>query len=397
MLQHNIQGGRLLSSVIFLFFALMTVGVIFCATDSEYNLNQTIARGYISRNVIFFEIHDPTRLRPNAPVTVNEDGEVENAITLLEDGGYIVDATVEEEAEDPDFVLNNDFTEEGLTKIEIMLSSGGDNYLAAIHQGELRGCFYRGTITTPPLIRGRFLTEKECLSRDNLAVIGSDFIESTFKRNGKEYINYRDKEYEVIGVTGISNISSLDHLIITNLGSMSPEEQKQGRMYIDGNRPMKEVYSAMTELSPKLFGVGLDRVVTPQTLFDVASGGMYLKTYLKALSVLLFVFIYLSVVIQIYRQQNLKVAVMSIYGLSFARRFISVLGRILICSLTGLVLGLIADMILIKKQYFTLPFDLLYEYMGVFFVVGILMIGLMALIISIGMRKVNIGEVIRTV
>ncbi len=385
----------MLTSASFIFFALMTIGVIFCATDSEYNLNQTIARGYISRNVIFFEIHDPTRPRTNSAVKVNEEGEVENGVAYDGDA-IIVDATVGK-PEDPDFVLNNDIIDGGLTRMETLLSSGGDNYIAAIHQGELRGIFYKGNITIPPLVRGRYFTEKECLSRDNLAVIGSDFLESSFSKNGKEYVVYNEKEYEVIGVTGISNASSLDHLIMVNMGSMNQEEQKTGRIYIDGDRSMKEDYHEMEELAPRLFDVRLDRLVTPKTLIDEASGGMYLKVYLKGIMAFLFVFIYLSVVVQVLKRQNLKIAVMGIYGLSFGRRFISISGSVLLSSLIGLILGLIVDIVLIKVKYFSLPYDLLYKYISIFFGTGLIMIGLMALITALGMRRVNIGEVIREV
>ena len=385
----------MLTSASFIFFALMTIGVIFCATDSEYNLNQTIARGYISRNVIFFEIHDPTRPRTNSAVKVNEEGEVENGVAYDGDA-IIVDATVGK-PEDPDFVLNNDIIDGGLTRMETLLSSGGDNYIAAIHQGELRGIFYKGNITIPPLVRGRYFTEKECLSRDNLAVIGSDFLESSFSKNGKEYVVYNEKEYEVIGVTGISNASSLDHLIMVNMGSMNQEEQKTGRIYIDGDRSMKEDYHEMEELAPRLFDVRLDRLVTPKTLIDEASGGMYLKVYLKGIMAFLFVFIYLSVVVQVLKRQNLKIAVMGIYGLSFGRRFISISGSVLLSSLIGLILGLIVDIVLIKVKYFSLPYDLLYKYISIFFGTGLIMIGLMALITALGMRRVNIGEVIRAV
>ena len=389
------RGKQTLTSASFIFFALMTIGVIFCATDSEYNLNQTIARGYISRNAVFFEVQDYSKYMPNGHVKVNEDGEVENAI--VRDGyAIIVDATTREPV-DPDFVLNNDIIDGGLTRMETLLSSGEDNYIAAIHQGELRGIFYKGNITIPPLVRGRYFTEKECLSRDNLAVIGSDFLESSFSKNGKEYVVYNEKEYEVIGVTGISNASSLDHLIMVNMGSMSQEEQKTGRIYIDGDRSMKEDYHEMEELAPQIFGVGLVRQVAPKTLIDEASGGMYLKTYLKILTGLLFLFIYLSVVVQILKRQNLKIAVMGIYGLSFGRRFISISGSVLLSSLIGLILGLIVDIVLIKVKYFSLPYDLLYKYISIFFGTGLIMIGLMALITALGMRRVNIGEVIRAV
>jgi len=88
---------------------------------------------------------------------------------------------------------------------------------------------------------------------------------------------------------------------------------------------------------------------------------------------------------------------MSIYGLSFVRRFVSVMGRVLMCSFIGLMIGLIVDILLINNRYFSLPFDLLYLYIGVFFALGIVMIGLMAFIVALGIRKVNVGEVVRAV
>ena len=387
----------MLFSASFLFFALMTVGVIFCASDSEYNLNQMIARGYISRNAVFFQIHDKSKAYSHTEIIVNDDGDVEENYEVdPATGTIIIDGTVGK-PQDPDFVINNDVIDGGLTRIETMLSSGGDNYIAAIHQGELRGFFYKGEITTPPLVRGRFFKEEECLSRERLAVIGSDFLDRTTREKGKEYITYNDKKYEVIGVTGISNASSLDHLIIVNMGSMSSDEQKEGRMYLDGDRSVKEDYLKMQDMAPGLFNTKLDRLPTPKTLIDSASGGMYLKTYLKMIMAFLFIFIYISVVIQVLKRQNLKIAVMSIYGLSFPRRFISITGNVLLFSFVGLIAGLAAVIILIKTQFFSLPFDLLYEYMTLFFVTGIIMILIMALVTGLGMRRVNIGEVIREV
>lgn len=387
----------MLFSASFIFFALMTVGVIFSATDSEYNLNQTIARGYISKNAVFFQIRDKSKGRPNTEIIVNDDGDVEENYEVdPASGAIIIDGTVSK-PQDPDFVINNDIIDGGLTKIEKMLSSGGDNYLAAVHQGEFRGIFYKGEITKLPMARGRFFTEEECLSRQKLAIIGKDFLENTIWEMGKEYVVYNGSKYEVLGVTGISNNSSLDHLIIINLGGMSQDEQKAGRIYLDGDRSLKEDFLKMQEMAPGLFDTKLDRLPTPKTLIDSASGGMYLKTYLKMIMAFLFVFIYLSVEVQVLKRQNLKISVMSIYGLSFGRRFINVAGPVLLCSATGLVLGLIADIVLIRIQFFTLPFDLLYEYMTVFFMTGAMMIVLMALITAIGMRRINIGEVIRQV
>lgn len=393
--------GRLMStSAFFVFFAFVIVGFIFVSTDKEYNLNQQIARGYITRDAIFFEIHDPSRMTYKAGSfgVDPETGEMiiyGNAdVSIDENGGISLDLDPDE-AEDPTYVFGNNIDATGLTQIESLLLSGGDNYLAAAHDGNMRGIVYKGNVVEPPIIEGRFFKEDECVSREKLAVIGSDYIELCYEMNGLRYIDYNNDTYEVIGITGIASPSAMDHLILINLGGISPETQNRGRFYIDGEGSMESVYTKLESSSLDIFGQPLDRLETPTTLIDSASGGMYLKPYLKVLLFLLYLFIYMSLMIQILKRQKVKIAVMSIYGMSFLRRFLAVAGSVMIWSIIGTLSGCVIDMILVRIHFFVLPYDMLKHDILTLLSISGLMIIVLGLAISFGIRKINVGEVIR--
>ena len=103
-------------------------------------------------------------------------------------------------------------------------------------------------------VKGRFFTSDECLSREHLAVIGKAFQDLTFEMDNKTFIEYCGKKYEVLGVVGIADESSLDHLLFVNLGSMTPEEQIHGRLYVDGNTSMENIISEIDKNAIVLFG-----------------------------------------------------------------------------------------------------------------------------------------------
>lgn len=393
--------GRLLSSsAFFAFFSLVVVSFVFAATDKEYNLNQQIARGYITRDAIFFEPHDPSRIGA-ASVVVEVDFDdpdilLNNNVTVDEDGNlvFVLEQTP---AEDEGYSLANWYTRSGETRIERFLSSGGDNYLASIHNGNTRGIFYKGKIVEPPIVEGRFFTEEECLLREPLAVIGNDYKKQTYVRDGDKYIEYEGREYKVIGVTAVASSSTLDHLIFINFGGMTIKDQITGRYYIDGIGSMEQVFNELDKASQEILDVKLDRLETPTTYIDVVSGGMYLKTYLKILLALMFTFIYISILVQIVKRQSVKIAVMSIYGISFKRRLLKVSGDTLTGALIGIFIGLITIIVIIYSGFFVLPFATLWKYVAILSCCSLLLVGIMVASLIIGMRRIDIGEVVRQV
>ena len=108
--------------IVFLFFAILVVGFVFACTDAEYNYNQQIARGFITKDAVFFDLDDLSYR--TASITFSD-----------EEDNY----PVRLDPIDESFVLKNKTLNDGRTAVETLLMSGSGNYLASLHSGLLRG------------------------------------------------------------------------------------------------------------------------------------------------------------------------------------------------------------------------------------------------------------------
>lgn len=373
---------KLLSSFI-LFFAFVFIAFYFVSSDKEYNLNQQVDRGYISRNAIFFAIDNPSyRTAVHYQFTPEEYNNLHEPPDLSPIP-----------AEDPDYVMLNPVGADGYTRIESLLSSGTDDYFAAIHTGTGRGVYYKGNVMLPPISEGRFFTPEECLSREPLAVIGNSFLESVYTDTGTQYIDYQGQTYRVIGFAGLNHPSTLDHLIFVNLGSISPEDQLLGRYYIDSDRQTRTVFENMNEASVSLFDNPLVRLQVPETLTDMVSGGVYMKDYLKVFVALLFAFMYLSILTQSILQQNRMVAVMKIVGVSFRKIYIKAYLPLFISGLTGVLLGSSIATVLVVRRYFSLPDHTAFQTLITFSILGVILLILWTAVICLFDRRIHLREV----
>ena len=332
--------------IAFLYFAIMIVGFVFMCTDSEYDYNQQIARGFISRDSIFFIIDNPSYKEAFFMTVSVPDGE-----TI--DPGTIDTSPIE--ATEDTFELNNSIQNNGLTAVETLLSSGNADYLASLHNGVMRGVVYKGKVIGPPLLSGRFFYEDECLSDTPMAVVGKNYEEDIINNNGKRYYEYRNREYEVIGIIGLNGESPIDDIIFVNIGSLSPEEQLEGMYYIDCSSNNEIVYEEMQNKSEQLFGCSLKRREIPQAFIDVVSGGMYLKNYLKVLMSLLGCFAYLSVIIQSTREKYIEISAMKVFGIRQLHMFFKTIKNYYVAFIVGISMGLISNVILIVGSVFSLP------------------------------------------
>lgn len=353
-------------TVIVLFMSFLVAGYIFICTDAEYNMNQQIARGYITRDAVFFEFDDPSHAEAFLMAVTDETNDEEVVY-----GG---------EASDPDFVLTNKILDTGETAVEKLLSSYEGTYFSALHRGTMRGVYYRGDIITPPVIEGRFLSEEECLSDKPLAVIGRDLDDQVYKENGVDLIDYLGKKYEVIGRVGLSGRSAVDSIIFVNLGSLTPEEQLDGIYYIDSAFSNENVYQKAQPLANELFGCGLKLHDLPMAYIDVVAGGMYMKTYLKVIVSALMLFAFNNVMTQYNLRQKMKISVMKLCSVSFSKIFKAVCKNYIFDSLLGIGLGSFVLFILVYKGVFSLPMSYIYSVSAGLLLAafGIFVIGLIA-------------------
>ncbi|MBO4496244.1 MAG: hypothetical protein J5752_10355 [Clostridiales bacterium] len=380
-------------SIVLLLFSVLIVGYVFICTDAEYNLNQQIARGYISRDALFFNIVDLSQPTARWGWTDfdPETGEmtvVGNVAVSESDGTLTFDYTPIDPV-DPSFVLTNPLLSDGSTAVESILSSGKGAYFSSLHNGTLRAVYYQGDTSTVPLTSGRFFSSEECLQDEPLAVIGRNVSDSVYKENGETYYDYLGRKYQVIGTCGLTGPSSLDSLVFVNLGSLSPEEQLNGMFYIDNTRSAESIFKTMNATCLELLHTKLAPRRTPTALIDTVSGGMYLKEYLKASIICLFLFFSGSIAIQIVRRQSFKVAIMRLCGISFSK-ILQITGReLLIWGGIGLLLGTSLIAAFVANSLFSLSVSFVVSTACKLILLDICLLVLLLLVIAISEYLIN--------
>lgn len=366
--------------IVFIFFAVLVVGFVFACTDAEYNYNQQIARGFITKDAVFFDLDDLSYRTASIAFTDDEDN-----------------YPVRLDPIDESFVLKNKTLNDGRTAVETLLMSGSGNYLASLHSGLLRGVTYKGKIMPPPLVSGRFFTEEECLSDYPFAVIGRKHRDSLFSRNGKQYFEYMNREYEVIGIAGLSGDSPIDEVIFVNLGSLTPEEQLKGMYYIDCSSNNGAVYDEMCLKSQGLFGCGIKLHSTPRAFIDIVADGMYMKNYLKILMVLLGVIAFINVLVQSLKKRMVEIAVMKVQGIRLRKLLFKTTKAFITAFLAGTFAGLFVNLGLTVFGVFSLPVNWLIKYCAAMLGAGLLMMIVWILVVSVVEWKLDPKEVIQKV
>ena len=366
--------------VVFIYFAVLVVGFVFACTDAEYNYNQQIARGFITKDAVFFDLDDLSYRTASVSFTDDEDN-----------------YPVRLDPIDESFVLKNKTLNDGRTAVETLLMSGSGNYLASLHSGLLRGVTYKGKIMPPPLVSGRFFTEEECLSDYPFAVIGRKYRDSLFSRNGKQYFEYMNREYEVIGIAGLSGDSPIDEVIFVNLGSLTPEEQLKGMYYIDCSSNNGAVYDEMCLKSQGLFGCGIKLHSTPRAFIDIVADGMYMKNYLKILMVLLGVIAFINVLVQSLKKRMVEIAVMKVQGIRLRKLLFKTTKAFITAFLAGTFAGLFVNLGLTVFGVFSLPVNWLIKYCAAMLGAGLLMMIVWILVVSVVEWKLDPKEVIQKV
>ncbi len=370
-------------SAFILFFFMSFLPFFFLGIDAEYNLNQQIDRGFISRNAIFFTLDLGQETRSQL-VQCETEEEAQALIEALE---------AQNDSETNSIVLpDNQYGENGLTDIETILSSGGSDYFAAVHTGQGRYVYYSGKAMLPPLLEGRFFASDECLSREPMAVIGKDFMNQTFIEDGTEYIYLDGLMCKVIGISGTAHESTIDEVYFINLGAVSPKQQI-GRYYVDGDMDLSNVFESIQLMSLDQLQISMRELDLPMTFTDAVTGDVYLKTYLKAVVALLLIFIYLSILSQALSAERRKIGILKVVGISTRNVSMRVHWPLLAWGASGILLTFLAGGIFVWINYFALPQS---EAIGLLFTCGVMncaLLGIWMVLFDFFDRRTDLREV----
>ncbi len=327
------------SSAFILFFFMSFISFFFLGVDAEYNLNQQIDRGFISRNSVFFAFDFSDGQRSNLNLTAD---------------GILEPSVLDEQTGENNRLAENDIAENQMSYVENILVSGGTDYFSAVHVGKGRYVYFQGKVQLPPILSGRFFTTEECLSRTPLAVIGKELEIESFYENEKKYIILDGIKCEVIGIAGMEHDSTIDRIYFINIGAI-PMQMQLGRFYIDGLGKMDIVYDRLSAASMKWMHVPLRKLDIPMTFTDAVSGNIYLKQYIKVVVVLLLGFIYVSILNQAITAERRKTGIMKVIGLTPTRVIKKIQLPLFISGTVGIITTLIVGMLLVAFRYFALP------------------------------------------
>ena len=206
-----------------------------------------------------------------------------------------------------------------------------------------------------------------------------------------------NREYEVIGIAGLSGDSPIDEVIFVNLGSLTPEEQLKGMYYIDCSSNNGAVYDEMCLKSQGLFGCGIKLHSTPRAFIDIVADGMYMKNYLKILMVLLGVIAFINVLVQSLKKRMVEIAVMKVQGIRLRKLLFKTTKAFITAFLAGTFAGLFVNLGLTVFGVFSLPVNWLIKYCAAMLGAGLLMMIVWILVVSVVEWKLDPKEVIQKV
>ncbi|GKX67745.1 ABC transporter permease [Inconstantimicrobium mannanitabidum] len=131
-----------------------------------------------------------------------------------------------------------DFLKSVRQKKDIIIKVSG-GIMGFINSDYNVGLYFNGRYDCPyHILKGRFFTKEEMESKAKTVVIGKDVVSQTIKEGDKTYILCGQDKYEVIGVVGKENASTLyDDIVLYNLINLADSKENIGSIEwkIDSN------------------------------------------------------------------------------------------------------------------------------------------------------------------
>ena len=201
---------------------------------------------------------------------------------------------------------------------------------------DTRGVYYKGKISVPPLLSGRFFTPEESWGKEKKALVGTRFEKDIYKKNGKQYIEILGEQFEVIGILGSIQPTRLDSMKWIPLDTAVELTGIPGRYAVDGIS--EEVIKNNTELLWTVMDEDWTMHKTLQELNKFWDIDIIEKIYLAIICV----FALNMILAGNYwmRQKNQKVQVEKLFGFSSTAVIFSVFSEFLsIAGMSFLIVG----------------------------------------------------------
>jgi len=322
-----------------LFFCIPFIAVFYSSTTAEYDLNQKIDRGFISRDAVFFSIREIASGVSDTLSSTSEAIAVETS--LSEKTAAIVEHDAAENVID-----------------EVLQSCSGKNIFLASQNKTTRAVYYDGDANLPPILSGRFLSSEECLSDHKYAVIGKNLASETWQdaTTNQTFIILLNQQYEVIGVAGLNTVSTIDDLSYVNIGSITSEAQLSGRFYMDGkDKEIQDIFSRISNLVNSEDIYQISKIEMPTTATDVVAGGVFMSDILKVVIYLFLAGAYFCILTFFLLSNMQKISVFLLNGYPYRFVISKTFWPMMLAGLSGIFTAFLSFLFLWKIHFFALP------------------------------------------
>lgn len=245
-----------------------------------------------------------------------------------------------------------DEKDENIKKIITLLKNEEYKDFALIYDGYeagVRQIYIKGNYDSPPMLRGRFLTEDDFFNNKDLAVIGKDLLKDTYIADGKEVILIDNKQFEIIGVMGYSSASILDKMKVVNFDSLM--KNYNNNIYIMdgysryGKVGVRKTMDKITELL-KGGNIGVE-VLDIKPIDTNRLLGMNINTSLVfGLLIICFLLCIYNIYAAWFHHNIRLIGIMKLVGWDIHRIRYYIFIRLFLYSIVGTILGIILSHIL---------------------------------------------------
>lgn len=322
-----------------LFFCIPFIAAFYSSTTAEYDLNQKIDRGFISREAVFFSVG---KINSDVPDTVSSTSEeIAVETSLSEKTAVTIEKDAAENAMD-----------------EVLRSCSGENIFLASQNKTTRAVYYDGDAELPPILSGRFLTSEECQSDQKFAVIGKNLVSETWQdaTTNQTFIMLLNQQYEVIGVAGLNTVSTIDDLSFVNIGSITSEAQLSGRFYMDGkDKEIQDIFSRISNLVNSEDIYQILKIEMPMTATDVVAGGIFMADILKIVIYLFLAGAYFCILTFFLLSNMQKISVFLLNGYPYRFVISKTFLPMMMAGLSGIFASFLSFFFLWRIHFFALP------------------------------------------
>ena len=330
-----------------------------CLTD-ETNYNLKIDRGFVSSKAIYFSL-----IERAADEGVTAAGESLSEKSVLQEAIRVLD---------------------------------NDPYLFVSQRKYIRAICFQKDMEIPPIREGRFFSSEECWVDNKLAVIGRTNLDRTWMREdtGKRMISLDYGDYEVIGVMGIGDVSTIDDLIFINIGSLETTDWQTGVFYLDTtNIRAKPLFQRFSDEISSVSTLSVREIDMPPTASDVVSGGVFFSEVLKYTIYVFLLITFLCLLVFFILSSRGRLTICLLNGQSYRQSILRVSVPMLFAGLAGIVIAIISAVLMVRFSFFKLPHSMVIRSITVSSVIGVLTLMLFPLVLRMWIRSICLSENLR--